>query len=106
MPTRCCTNLSPAAILAAASNFVLRADRRARRRDWTNNAADLDLNVTPCTLHVFEAGLVCRLVGWAGLPGATFCPLCREYLGGTCAPVGWPRCKSSGELRQERQYRD
>src|SRR5271166_5176287 len=60
----------------------------------------------PCTLHVFEAGLVCRLAGWAGLPGATFCPLCREYLGGTCAPVGWPRCKSSGELRQERQYRD
>ena len=36
----------------------------------------------------------------------TFCPLCREYLGGTRAPVGWPRCKSSGELRQERQYRD
>ena len=62
--------------------------------------------LSPCTLHVFEAGLVCRLAGWAGLPGATFCPLCREYLGGTCAPVGWPRCKSSGELRQERQYRD
>jgi len=38
--------------------------------------------VSPCTLHVFEAGLVCRLAGWAGLPGATFCPLCREYLGG------------------------
>src|SRR5208282_4925255 len=25
--------------------------------------------VSPCTLHVFEAGLVCRLAGWAGLPG-------------------------------------
>ena len=68
--------------------------------------ATIRLPEVPCTLHVFEAGLVCRLAGWAGLPGATFCPLCREYLGGTCAPVGWPRCKSSGELRQERQYRD
>ena len=61
---------------------------------------------TPCTLHVFAAGLIGRLAGRASLPGATFCPLCHEYLGGTRAPVGWPRCKSSGELRLERQYRD
>ena len=60
----------------------------------------------PCTLHVFAAGLIGRLAGRASLPGATFCPLCHEYLGGTRAPVGWPRCKSSGELRLERQYRD
>ena len=61
----------------------------------------------PSTPHGFGAGLVGRRAGRAGLPGATFCPLCREYLGGgTRAPVGWPRCKSSGELRLERQYRD
>ena len=60
----------------------------------------------PCTLHVFGFGLIGRLAGRVGLPGATFCPLCHEYLGGTRAPAGWPRCKSSGELRLERQYRD
>jgi len=60
----------------------------------------------PCTLQVSVAGLIVRLAGRAGLPGVTFRPLCREHLGGTRAPAGWPRCKSSGELRLERQYRD
>jgi hypothetical protein len=57
----------------------------------------------------FTCSKLVLFVDWPdgpALPGATFCPLCREYLGGTCAPAGWPRCKSSGELRQERQYRD
>ncbi len=62
--------------------------------------------VVPCTLHAFGSGLIGRLAGRVGLPGATFRPLCHEYLGGTRAPAGWPRCKSSGELRLERQYRD
>src|SRR5271166_3413917 len=62
--------------------------------------------LAPCTLHVSGSGLIGRLAGRVGLPGATFCPLCHEYLGGTRAPAGWPRCKSSGELRLERQYRD
>ena len=65
-----------------------------------------DGRFAPCTLHVFGSGLIGRLAGRVGLPGATFCPLCHEYLGGTRAPAGWPRCKSSGELRLERQYRD
>ena len=72
-------------------------------------AAPLDcitLDRTPCTLQVSVAGLIVRLAGRAGLPGVTFRPLCREHLGGTRAPAGWPRCKSSGELRLERQYRD
>jgi hypothetical protein len=66
----------------------------------------LDRCMAPCTLHAFGSGLIGRLAGRVGLPGATFCPLCHEYLGGTRAPAGWPRCKSSGELRLERQYRD
>src|SRR5271157_2310111 len=64
------------------------------------------VGATPCTLHVSGSGLIGRLAGRVGLPGATFCPLCHEYLGGTRAPAGWPRCKPSGELRLERQYRD
>jgi hypothetical protein len=31
---------------------------------------------TPCTLHVFAAGLIGRLAGRASLPGASFGPLC------------------------------
>src|SRR5271166_6344604 len=42
----------------------------------------------PCTLHVSGSGLIGRLAGRVGLPGATFCPLCHEYLGGDACPGG------------------
>jgi hypothetical protein len=48
----------------------------------------LNTFMAPCTLHAFGSGLIGRLAGRVGLPGATFCPLCHEYLGGTRAPAG------------------
>src|SRR5271157_5852169 len=50
--------------------------------------ARLEQFYAPCTLHVFAAGLIGRLAGRASLPGATFCPLCHEYLGGDACPGG------------------
>ena len=41
----------------------------------------------------------------ATTPGVTKRPLCFEHLGGTCAPAGRLRRKSSGRSRSERQYR-
>src|ERR1700730_8588810 len=61
----------------------------------------------PCTLHAFSAGL--DLIDWLDGPAhreQPFDPRADEHLMRTCVPVGWPRCKSSRELRLERQYRD
>jgi hypothetical protein len=94
------------AVYATMSRVNLRRGRRRQSHDAAAPGPSLLNRPASCTLHVFAAGLIGRLAGRASLPGATFCPLCHEYLGGTRAPVGWPRCKSSGELRLERQYRD
>src|SRR5208337_904940 len=90
----------------AHPRFAFRCDNGVGAPIDSFAAVAVGTGISPCTLHVFAAGLIGRLAGRASLPGATFCPLCHEYLGGTRAPAGWPRCKSSGELRLERQYRD
>lgn len=65
------------------------------------------LPLSPCTLQCVHKPV--WLLDWrdrASLPRAIHCPLCFEHLGGTRASAGWPRCKSRGELRRERQYRE
>jgi hypothetical protein len=68
---------------------------------------ELKALLAPCTLEgVHEPVWILDWRDRAGLSRATQCPLCFEHPGRTRASAGWPRCKSRGESRQERQYRE
>ena len=58
------------------------------------------VNEAPCTFQTDPRRVRLSSVDWANLPVATNRPLCREHLGGTCAPAGGRDGCPVGSLRR------